>query len=469
MPRVRHIAAKPESHERHRIREWLFRVGSYGGLLFGLSAVLLIWAGAVYFTHNERQQTEQAALQNATNLSRAFEEHIIRSIRSVDQTLLYVRDSYSRDPKNFNMSLWQHNNEFLTGITFQLAIIDKDGVMVASNIPGSTPGVYLGDREHFLVHARRTTDELFISKPVLGRVSKKWSIQMTRRITMPDGSFGGVVVVSVDPDYLSQFYQSIDVGEEGSVSLVGADGIVRARGSKGPSTVGASLAGTPLLTEFALAKTGHYDVRSKLDGIERLFVYRDVKGYPLIVVVGLATDEVFKVYYHNRNVDIGIAALLTLWLLGVTYLVTRYQHMLSKARDAAEAGTRARSEFLAMMSHEIRTPMNGVIGMAEVLLESGLRPEQLPLAKTMRELAEHLLKIINDVLDFSKLEADRVEIEQVQFDLHDVVGSTVALLAAPAAQKISICRCASRRMCRAASSAIRRGCGNCCSILSAMA
>ena len=411
---TKHIAAKPKILERNFVREWLFHVGSYGSLLFGLSAVLLIWTGAAYFMHKEQQQTEHAALQNADNLARAFEEHIIRSIRSVDQTLLYVRDSYSRDPQHFNMALWMRNNEFLNGITFQIAIIDKDGVMVASNIPGSQSGVYLGDREHFKVHAERNTDELFVSKPVLGRVSKKWSIQLTRRINMPDGSFGGVVVVSVDPDYLSQFYKSIDVGEFGSVSLVGTDGIVRARAAQGPSTVGASLAKTQLFVAFAQARAGFYDVKSQLDGIERLFVYRQVKGYPLIVVVGLATHEIFGNYDHNRHIVYGIAALLTAWLLGVTYLVAQYQSRLARSRDAAEAGTRARSEFLAMMSHEIRTPMNGVIGMAEVLLESGLRPDQLPWAKTMRESAEHLLKIINDVLDFSKLEANRVEIEQVR-------------------------------------------------------
>jgi signal transduction histidine kinase/CheY-like chemotaxis protein/HPt (histidine-containing phosphotransfer) domain-containing protein len=416
-----------------RSQDWLLRVGAYGSLVLGLSAIALIWLGALYFTHAERIQTERSALHNAENLSRAFEEQIIRSIRAADQTLLYARDAYARDPQQFDMSLWSRNSEFLTGFNFQVVIVDKNGLMVASNIPGSTPGLDLSDREHFKVHAERQTDELFISKPVFGRVSKKWSIQVTRRITMPDGSFGGVVVVSLDPDYLAQFYKSIDVGEKGTVTLVGADGIVRARGTNGSASIGESLLNSRLFAEHAAA--GSYVVKSQLDGIERLFVYRAVRGYPLFVVIGLAQDEIFQAYEQNRRTDIAAAAVLTLWLLGVTFLIWRHQRALAAARDAAEAGTRARSEFLAMMSHEIRTPMNGVVGMSEVLMESGLRPDQLSYAKTLRESAEYLMHIINDVLDFSKLEADRIEIERIEFDLHDLVESSVGVLAATAKDK----------------------------------
>ncbi len=416
--------------------DWMLRFGPYGSALLGLSAVLLIWLGTAYFIYAEKQQTEHAAREDAANLSRAFSEDIVRSIRAVDQTLLYVRDSYVRSPPRFDISLWSRNSQFLGEFNFQVSVIDRNGIMVASNIPGAMSGVDLSDREHFRVHAESTADTLFISKPVLGRVSHKWSIQLTRRITMPDGSFGGVAVVSVDPEYLSQLYRSIDVGQKGVLALVGTDGIVRARGAKGRTGIGKSIATqSGLLKAYAQSKDGFFTHKSPLDGIERIYAYRGVHGYPLIVTVGLAVDEVYAVYYQNRSTTIAIAAVLTLWLLVVTYLIFRYQRTLASARDAAEAGTRARSEFLAMMSHELRTPMNGVVGMADILLDTRLDDEQALCVRTLRTSASHLLQVINDVLDFSKLEAGRIEIEKIRFDVHALLRDTAALMTAPAKEK----------------------------------
>lgn len=435
MPTSRTFLARKQKSGPSGLRGLLLKFGHYGSLAFGLTAVALTWTATTQSLKIQYEQTEKAALHNARNLSRAFEEQIIRSIGSVDQTLLYVRETYARDPKSFDMTLWSRNTQFLSGIAFQVAIIDDAGIMVSSNAPGSWPGIDLSDREHFKVHVGDKPDTLFVSKPVLGRVSKKWSIQMTRRITMPDGGFGGVVVVSVDPEYLSAFYKSIDVGDFGSIALIGTDGVVRARSAKGSLGIGESVAGRPLLANFARSKEGAITTTSHFDGRERLFVYRAVSDHPLVIVVGLDKDEVFSIYQKNRRSDFAIAATLSFILLFATYLLMRYQRILAAARDAAEAGARARSKFLALMSHEIRTPMNGVIGTAELLIDSPLDPQQRVYATTLKESARHLLQVLNNVLDFSKLEANRVEPEKVVFNPHTVIRECIAGLSSNAAKK----------------------------------
>jgi len=120
--------------------------------------------------------------------------------------------------------------------------------------------------------------------------------------------------------------------------------------------------------------------------------------------------------------------------LNITSAIRR-EKALKKAREKAEAANRAKSAFLANMSHEIRTPMNGVVGMADILLESTLDEEQRLYVQTIRNSGEALLTIINDVLDYSKIEAERLTLYPAPFDLENTIQEVLTLLSPKAQEK----------------------------------
>lgn len=414
--------------ENSKLSHWLN--GDHADrLVIGFATILItcIWVLAGVLIQRDENQTIASTQRENANLARAFAEHSTRTLKSVDQAVLFLKFQYEKFGSKINIAEFVQEGMIISQIFNQLGIIDEHGMYITSNLASFKP-MYLGDREHFRVHQESNSNELYVSKPVLGRASGKWSLQLTRRINKPDGSFGGVVVVSLDPFYFSNFYSGVNLGKNGVVTLVGEDGIVRARRAGEDTSVGQNLKGSPLLEHLVSQAQGNYLNTSVVDGITRLYSYQRLEGYPLAVAVGVSQDDALSEYRERRWQLLSLSIVSTILILVFTTILVLMLQRQKQANAAlresqlkAESANRMKSEFLAAMSHELRTPINGILGYSEYLADDCQEATQKEFAETIFKSSQHLLSLVNSLLDLAKIEAGRMGVFPTQFKLREAI------------------------------------------------
>ena len=395
-------------------------------LLSLFMAVLL--AGLWSITLLQLQRAHDAAItdagRDARSMARVFDEHAIRTIEAADQAVTYLRSRYQALGKQLDIvaDLQQGLNP---GPLYNLfTIVDERGDTVLSSRPFKPTN--LADREHIRVHMQGDSGELYISKPVLGRVSKKWSIQMTRRINHADGHFKGVVVVSMDPYYFTRLYDEVDLGANSSITLVGSDGVVRARRVGADNTIGQDVSGSKVFGLMQGNTRGSFTERSPVDGTLRIYAFEKLANYPLYMLVGLDHDTVLADYVSRRNQALQMAAvtsaLIVLSWAALVLLIGR----LVGSRARAIAASEAKSRFLSNMSHELRTPLNAILGFSELLLEQLHEPEQAAYAQTIQNSGRQLLGMVEAAMELSALENDQVRLESGAVPLDQLLALALA-------------------------------------------
>lgn len=418
-------------------------------VVMGLALTLLVWGGLSMMQSHLRATAHKDAYDHAMNLAKSFEENAVRVLRTFEQAMAFVAAEYVRDPRGFSFDAPVLRSLALKDIAVQVAITDAQGILTHSNLGLVRNAIDLSDREHIRVQRDDPTRGLFISKPVLGRNSGKWSIQLSRAMTDADGRLIGVLVASVDPNYFSEFYESVSLGERGEATLIGLDGVLRARSGHDPSVLGHDFFKDDGAFSKALNEGPEVRFRalSPMDGVERLYAQRHMTEYPLTVTVGFSAKDVFASVEAASQTQVQVALVATLVFWGAIAMLlnalrTREvaERALYASRQDALRANRAKSDFLATMSHEIRTPLNGLLGMAS-LLEARQSPDADPKDKeylrTIRHSGEALLRILNDILDLSKLEAGKIDVIEADFDLESLV-QDVMELARPVAQRKDI-------------------------------
>ncbi|MEY9757357.1 C4-dicarboxylate-specific signal transduction histidine kinase [Bradyrhizobium yuanmingense] len=171
-------------------------------------------------------------------------------------------------------------------------VYDETGRWLATSEPVDFAGLNNSDREYFQHHRAVAERGTFIGGPVRSRSGGQWIITASRRFDHPDGSFAGVALTTIDVDYFLQFYRGFDVGQNGSIALATAKGVVLARSPDNGYT-GRDLSNAPLFRNFRERPSADvYYFTSPLDGVRRLSFYQLSSRYPVVVVATESEDDV---------------------------------------------------------------------------------------------------------------------------------------------------------------------------------
>lgn len=564
------------------------------------------------------RQYRKSAYTITENLTRTLERDIVDNIGMVDVALLAMARERARQTEEGRLDMTSFNRYFeqiqqRLPELYAVRITDSAGnIIAASDEAAMGPSHVVGNRAYFIKARDDPKSGLIISEPLVGATSHKWTMVFARRLEKPDGGFDGIVYGAMILERYVNMFAGVDIGSQGIVALRDGnlDLIVRQPDDIQPDYPPERIKAVEALRRLVdQGQTiGYYENTSLVDGVHRILHYRQVADFPLYVVVGFGTDEVFANWWRdfyrmlavaaafalastlvaqqfwrswcrqaeiseraletNRQLEQSLATLkdrdqdlqatqevarlgvysldystgcyagsqelreifgfekdepmtierwlsimhpedrqrmrdwaarnpdqsqiteqyritrpndgLVAWLQvvgkierdeagkpvrvrGAVQDITRRReaelalhHLnveledrvqrrtseleslnqdLTRARDDADSAAKAKADFLANMSHEIRTPMNAVIGLTHLTLATDLTARQRDYVDKIMTAARSLLRLLNDVLDFSKIDAGKLTLEELPFPIDGIVAEVSDILAAQVAEK----------------------------------
>ena len=419
------------------------------GLLTFL-VVSIVVASYFFLEKDARQQAVARAEENLQSIAYALSVHVDSTLEQADHIGRVMRHNYV-EGTNYGANAKAVYAELDHNLYPQLGIIDAKGIYIFGTLPDFKQ-VDLSDRKHFRVHADgKGEDVLYVSAPLIGRASKNLTLQLSRPINAKDGKFLGVTVISINPEEFTGLYRKL-LGNDAIISLSGLDGISRIRVDKKGFNFGQDLSKLPWFKEVTEKKQGFVNALSVIDGITRLTAFQRVGNRPFFVTVGMPYTEIDSSYlpgYHHTLSWITVfivMALLTLYGMSLysQNLNRRLEdvnqqlvHNIELANDA----TATKSRFLASVSHELRTPLHGILGHAELLSFEDLPVNAKESATTIFQSANHLLRIVNQLLDTSKTENGAQQLEFLNVEIRTAVMEVIGLHQITAQQKGSALTC----------------------------
>ncbi|MGE5469048.1 MAG: ATP-binding protein, partial [Ignavibacteria bacterium] len=328
-------------------------------------------------------------------------------------------------------------NRLPRGAVLQIGIVDRAGMLVYSNL-GTPQRTYLGDREHIKVHLNGGPDHLFISAPVLGRVSKQWTIQFSYPIRRGN-RLEGVAVVSLSTTYLKDALVAVTLGTNDTIAVFRQSGEYLGRNLDHEKSLGKRAPpDRPFIGEAASA-SGQLRVVSNFDGTPRLYRWQRLAEFPVTVVIGLSENSLLAPAEHmilldRRNAVLGTVAL---WGFGLAvallfFSLLRQQRLVNAAKEQLEqrvaertaqleAANKELADFSYSVSHDLRSPLRAVAGFAKILeddMGENLGEEGRRMVRAIQQAGLRMGRLTDGLLDYLSL--SRKTLQRSRLDMNQL-------------------------------------------------
>ncbi len=404
-----------------------------------------------------REEVEEHWRDQLNNLSLILAEKTSEEIASVYAALGGVVDEVKRTGAQNPAQLHEKmSNQAISAMVADrinampqialAAIVTASGEVInfTQALPAST--IKLTTQEFFKKHVNDPDLAVHVSNPVFDSAGKNWLFFLSRRINGQNGEFIGVVTMAIPATFFSQFFEKIHLGKGANISLYRRDFTLLARWPNIDNMMGAiNLGGTSFQVIEKMKKTSAVIMTesSRLSSggrVERrMGAPRLLEKFPFIINITI-TEDLFMAEWNRVATILAIFTIVSVMVLAVVFsylvkLLNRRDEDMTATRllqQQAEAASRAKSEFLTMMSHEIRTPLTSIIGFAELMCDApdGMSADEA--GQAILRNGQHLLRIINDILDLSKIEAGRLQLEKIGFSPLEVAWNLDSMIGAQA-------------------------------------
>ncbi len=302
---------------------------------FAFALIVAVWIAVALLIVKARSQAIAENYREEYASAAVFAEQATRTIRLLDSVMQLVAHELAKSPTPNRLKELADEKVINLDTLVLMSFVDAEGRTVGSTLGPDVKRTDLSDREHIRAQLDRRIDGLFVGKPVLGRVSGKWSIQLTRRVEDAGGHTLGVLVASIDPHYFERFWSRAEASRKDVDELIGLDGVVRARSADVESALADRERRDAIVAAAAGKSNGFVEMRDR-EGRAWLTAFVRLEELPLLVSAAVTARSALAQSWPAVATYASFGAAMSLMVLGFSALLIRLAEQLRARIDQAQ-------------------------------------------------------------------------------------------------------------------------------------